>query len=108
MSVLMVKQLKTVYSVEDVQVTHTQLDVGQEIPWHKHTSVTDTFYAICGPVIVELDFDRKIMLSTGESAQVPAGQAHRVFNPGETMVEFLLIQGVGVYDFLDVRSSRTP
>ena len=51
MGELAVRQLKTVYECNGVQITHTQLDPGQEIPWHKHTEVADTFYAIQGPVL---------------------------------------------------------
>ena len=100
MGELAVRQLKTVYECNGVQITHTQLDPGQEIPWHKHTEVADTFYAIQGPITIEIaGSDQEIVLSPGESTQVSRGLAHRVSNRGHEMVEFLLIQGIGKYDF---------
>lgn len=100
MGELAVRQLMTVYKCNGVQITHTQLDPGQEIPWHKHTEVADTFYAIQGPITIEIaGIDEAVVLSPGESAQVSCGLAHRVSNRGYAMVEFLLIQGIGKCDF---------
>ena len=100
MGELAVRQLMTVYERNGVQITHTQLDPGQEIPWHKHTEVADTFYAIQGHLTIEIaGIEQEVALSPGESAQVSCGLAHRVSNRGYEMVEFLLIQGIGKYDF---------
>lgn len=94
-----VRQLETVYACPGVKVTHTKLDPGQEIPWHKHSEVGDTFYAIRGPITIEIaGADSNTVLSAGECAQVGRATAHRVSNRGSEMVEFLLIQGIGKYD----------
>lgn len=112
MGELAMRQLKTVYACNGVEVTHTQLDPGQEIPWHKHTEVADMFYAIQGLITIEIaGSNQEIVLSRGESAQVSCGLAHRVSNRGNEMVEFLLIQGIGKYDFRatdDAGEDKTP
>lgn len=95
-----VRQVKTIYKLDKLRITHTQLDPHQEIPWHKHSKVADTFYAVKGPITIEVaGRDAALVLLTGESSQVAPGLAHRVFNGAQEMVEFLLIQGMGDYDF---------
>ncbi|MEO8544001.1 MAG: cupin domain-containing protein [Burkholderiaceae bacterium] len=94
-----VRQVKIIYKLDKLRITHTQLDPHQEIPWHRHSKVSDTFYAVKGPVTIEVAGRESVVLLTGESRQVAPGQAHRVSNDGQEMVEFLLIQGVGDYDF---------
>ncbi len=95
-----VRQVKSIYKLDKLRITHTQLDPHQEIPWHRHSNVSDTFYAVKGPITIEVaGLEVNVVLLTGESNQVAPGLAHRVFNGGDAMVEFLLIQGVGDYDF---------
>ena len=70
------------------------------------------FYAIQGLITIEIaGSNQEIVLSRGESAQVSCGLAHRVSNRGNEMVEFLLIQGIGKYDFRatdDAGEDKTP
>jgi Mannose-6-phosphate isomerase len=89
-----------VYQSEGVKVRHSYLDPGKEIPWHRHSSITDLVFAVRGAVTVEtLDPPARLTLNAGDSHHVPAGQPHRVSNPTGARIEFLLIQGVGSYDF---------
>lgn len=100
MTQLSVRQLKSVYETKDLRLTHTQLDPGEEIPWHRHSQVADTFYVLRGPLTIETGGSgESVVLETGKMTSVCAGVAHRVCNEGREMVEFLLIQDGGEYDF---------
>ncbi len=76
------------------------LDPGEFIPWHRHTQVSDRFYGLEGTTLVQTR-DERFELRPGDSALVGAGTAHHVSNgvPGQPC-RFLLVQGVGKYDFL--------
>ena len=96
----MVRQQTTVYSLPQVRVTHTILDPGEEVPWHRHTEVADTFYVVAGPVTIMTRAPAgEATLAAGEVFRTAVGQPHRVVNASDHAVELLLIQGVGRYDF---------
>jgi quercetin dioxygenase-like cupin family protein len=99
----LVKEFDSVFATDDVQVTHMVLAPGQEVPWHLHTEVCDTFYVVRGPVTIYTRVpDETRIGETGDTVQVPAGQAHRVVNESDHDVATILIQGVGTYDFRPV------
>jgi mannose-6-phosphate isomerase-like protein (cupin superfamily) len=90
----------------DVFVKEFTLAEQEEVPWHHHSEVFDIFYCLEGQMTIELKdvFTAEslptLALSAGESARVEVGTAHRPFNPGPGQLRFLLIQGVGQYDWL--------
>jgi quercetin dioxygenase-like cupin family protein len=97
---LVVRGLETIFQRDDVRVTHTTLDPGQEIPWHWHSAVADTFYVLRGPLtVIAAPSDERVVLAAGAVFQAAAGQGHCVRNDGAAVVEYLLIQGVGRYDY---------
>jgi len=93
-------QLKTLHAQSDVRITHTILGPGEEIPWHAHSEVTDTFYVVKGVLTIMMRIPtHEVTLRPGETHQTSARQQHRVVNNGTSRAEFFLIQGIGVYDF---------
>lgn len=97
---LPVHLVEVIYESPDVQVLHTILDPGQEIPWHYHSKVDDIFYVVKGPVsIYRKDDHNKKELNSGQLYRMEPRQPHRVCNECEQTVEFLLLQGIGEYDF---------
>ena len=76
------------------------LATGQEVPWHWHTNVSDTFFCMAGPMVIETRAPRELVeLKPGETHVVPAKRAHRVTGKGNGPCKFGLLQGVGTYDF---------
>lgn len=73
-----------------------------QVPWHCHTNVQDTFYVLEGRVRVTLrEPDDDIDLGAGESwGLVRPGRPHLVTNPGHETATFLVLQGIGVHDFV--------
>ncbi|MBD1399687.1 cupin domain-containing protein [Pelovirga terrestris] len=91
---------KTIIRTDDVSVRQMFLEVGAEVPWHVHTQVVDTMYCLQGEMKVELaDPQETTVLSVGERCEISVGRPHRVSAAGTEPVSYLLIQGVGKYDF---------
>jgi mannose-6-phosphate isomerase-like protein (cupin superfamily) len=84
------------------RITELRMSPTQQVAWHRHTNVQDTFYVIQGRVRVTLrEPDEQIDLATGESwGPVGAGRPHRVTNPGRDVASFLVLQGIGDFDFV--------
>ena len=96
-----VRQLEVIHEKDGVKVTHTILEPGEEIPWHCHTEVTDTFYAVDGRLTIETKApEATTELQRGDVFQTEVGQPHRVSNGSSHRVQFLLIQGGGTFDFV--------
>ena len=91
---------REILKTDTVWVRIMELEKDGSTEWHQHTQVADFFVCIKGVVQVETrDPDRKIHLLPGQHEQVVPMQVHRVVNLGDGMSEYLLIQGIGSYDF---------
>ena len=74
---------------------------GQCVPWHRHTAIEDTFFCLEGPMVVETrEPDANVLLQSGQRASVPRGQVHRVAGVENAGCKFVIVQGVGKYDYL--------
>ncbi|WP_135465966.1 cupin domain-containing protein [Crenalkalicoccus roseus] len=79
------------------------LAAGQEVPWHWHSEVTDTFWCMEGPMVIEMRAPQEaVELQPGQMHAVPPRRAHRVSGKGGGRCRFALLQGVGPYDFRPV------
>ena len=87
------------FRISELQISPTQF-----VPWHCHTKISDTFYVIEGSVRLLLkDPDEQILLSPGETFVVRKRRPHRVENAGSTSATFLVLQGVGEYDYVPLK-----
>jgi len=87
----------------DLRVSVLTLAAGQEVPWHYHNEVTDSFVCLEGPMVVQTRAPRNVYrLEPGERCAVPAKTAHQVQGENAGPCKFLIVQGVGVYDFCPV------
>src|ERR1700686_4110990 len=87
----------------DLRVQVLTLASGQAVPWHYHNEVTDSFVCLEGPMEVETRAPRNIYrLDPGQRCAVPPKTAHHVHGVAAGGCKFLIIQGVGVYDFIPV------
>ena len=85
----------------DLRVQILTLANGQEVPWHCHTTVTDTFICLEGPMVVKTktaDADHE--LQPGDSCSVPPNTAHQVAGKNGGRCRFVIVQGVGKYDYI--------
>ena len=84
----------------DFRISEIQISPSQKVPWHYHTNVQDTFYVLQGRIRVFLrDPKQEVQLGPGESYVVPPKRPHLVVNGGDASATFLVLQGIGEYDF---------
>jgi quercetin dioxygenase-like cupin family protein len=83
------------------RISELQISPTQQVPWHYHTKIQDTFYVLEGEVRLFLrDPKEEVRLEPGESYPVRAGRPHLVTNPGTSSATFLVLQGIGEYDYV--------
>lgn len=83
------------------RITELQISPTQKVPWHYHSNVRDTFYVLAGAIRIFLQEPKEeVLLRPGETYTVQPKRAHLVTNAGETSAVFLVLQGVGEYDFV--------
>jgi quercetin dioxygenase-like cupin family protein len=95
-----IEKFEVLAETPELRMVLLTLAEGQEVPWHLHSHVTDTFFCSEGPMVVETrDPDEQHHLDAGGMCTVPAGRPHRVAGTGGGRCKFAVLQGVGTYDF---------
>lgn len=103
----MVHAIRVAAKGADVLVREYTLDPGERIPWHSHTEVSDYYYGLEGLVVVETRVPpARHEILAGQSASVAPPTVHQLSNPSRQRCRFLLIQGVGKYDFVKAGSAE--
>ena len=83
------------------RVNELQISPTQKVPWHYHTNVQDTFYVLEGELRIFLqDPKEEVRLTPGETYTARARRPHLVTNGGEKSATFLVLQGIGEYDYV--------
>ena len=83
------------------RITELQIGPTQKVPWHCHSNVQDTFYVLAGTIRIFLrDPQDDVRLEPGETYTVRPKRAHFVTNAGDRSAVFLVLQGVGEYDYV--------
>lgn len=95
-----VKSVEPVAIGSDVQARLFTLAPGEAIPWHFHSAVTDTYFVLEGVLSIETraPADRR-QVAAGAAYRIPPKTAHLIANTSAADTRFLLVQGVGAYDF---------
>jgi mannose-6-phosphate isomerase-like protein (cupin superfamily) len=82
-------------------ITELQISPTQKVPWHCHTNVQDTFYVLEGRLRLFLrDPKEDVRLEPGQTYTVRPRRPHLVTNGGDTSATFLVLQGIGEYDYV--------
>ena len=98
-----VKSVEPVAIGSDVQARLFTLAPGETIPWHYHSAVTDWYFVLEGTLSIETRAPAAHHeLAIGEGYHISPKTAHLIANRSDRDTRFLLVQGVGPYDFLRV------
>jgi quercetin dioxygenase-like cupin family protein len=96
-----VKNIEPVVVGTDVQARIFTLAPGEFIPWHRHSE----YFVLRGTLSISTrDPNDERMLEMGGRYKITAETSHLIANRGETDCLFLLLQGVGKYDFIKSES----
>jgi quercetin dioxygenase-like cupin family protein len=83
------------------RISELQIGPRQQVPWHYHNNVQDTFYVLQGRLRLFLrEPKEEIRLEPGETYTVRARRPHLVTNGGDASAVFLVLQGLGEYDYV--------
>ena len=89
------------------RISELQISPTQKVPWHYHNNVQDTFYLIEGCIRIFLRSPKEeVTLKPGDTYSVPPRRPHLVTNGGNTSATFLVLQGIGDYDFVPLVPKR--
>ncbi|WP_226598042.1 cupin domain-containing protein [Marinobacter nauticus] len=89
----------------DVSVRILSLAPREVAPWHFHREIVDNMFCLSGSISVQLqEPDESLTLLPGQRCEVQPGRIHRVGNLDDQEAKYLLVQGVGEYDFNIVSS----
>ncbi|MDP6389059.1 MAG: cupin domain-containing protein [Alphaproteobacteria bacterium] len=95
------KKRELIAETNGLRVQILAIAPGKKIPWHYHTEVTDTFFCLEGPMVVETrDPDGKHILDPGGTCVVPVGVPHVVSGLAGGSCRFAIVQGIGEHDFI--------
>lgn len=90
-----------VVQTPEVRVVEYVLQPGNSLAWHHHSVVTDRFYCLEGAIEVALRNPAQTQrLHPGQTLTIPPGVVHRTSNLAEGVSRYLLVQGIGRYDFV--------
>ena len=83
------------------RISELQISPSQKVPWHYHSNVQDTFYVIEGSLRLFLRNPKEqVRLGPGNTYTVAPRRPHLVTNGGDVSATFLVLQGIGEYDFV--------
>jgi mannose-6-phosphate isomerase-like protein (cupin superfamily) len=89
------------------RITELQISKTQKVPWHYHSNVQDTFYVLEGELRIFLQNPKEeVRLKPGETYTARARRPHLVTNGGNASATFLVLQGIGEYDFVPLLEPR--
>ena len=96
-----IEHRRLIAETPELRVQILTLGAGEEVPWHYHTNVTDTFVCLDGPMVVTTKgAEASCELEPGESCTVPPRTPHRVTGRNDGRCRFVIVQGVGKYDYI--------
>ncbi len=96
------KKEEIIIQTENVKVRVIELLPDEVAPFHHHTEITDTMFGISGEIIIRMkNPEEQVLLTPGVRCTVATGRTHQVVNLLKTETsKYLLVQGVGRYDFI--------
>ncbi|NJC97767.1 MAG: hypothetical protein C3F07_04810 [Anaerolineales bacterium] len=94
------KESEVMIKTETVRVRIMSLEPRETADWHYHTEVTDDIFCLTGTIMVRMkEPDEAVELTPGKRCRIKPRRTHQLENPDEETATYLLIQGVGKYDF---------
>ena len=84
------------FRINEIRISPTQ-----KVPWHCHSNIQDTFYVLEGSLRIFLrEPSEEVWLGPGETYSVRPRRAHLVTKGGDSSATFLVLQGIGEYDYV--------
>ena len=83
------------------RINELQISPTQKVPWHYHSNIQDAFYVLEGEIRIFMrEPKEEVRLGPGDTYSVAPRRPHLVTNGGEQAATFLVLQGIGEYDYV--------
>jgi len=95
------KREESLIQTDTIRVRVMELLPGEATSWHFHSEVTDHMVGLTGVIVVHLKQPTALFkLQPGQRCAIEVGRVHKVINDSTNdLASYLLIQGIGRYDF---------
>ena len=94
------QESEVIAKTDDLRVRIMRLEPREIAAWHYHTEVVDDIFCLTGLIQVRMrDPDEEIRLTPGQRCQIIVGRIHQLENLEDREATYLLVQGIGKYDF---------
>ena len=94
------QETEVLVKTDNVRVRIMALAPQEIAALHFHTQVSDDIFCLTGRIMVRMQKpDEEIHLSPGQRVRIETGRVHQLENLEETESTYLLVQGIGKYDF---------
>jgi len=94
------QEYEVIAKTDELRVRIMTLVPGEVGDWHYHTRVTDDIFCLTGTILVHLQTpNEEVRLLPGQRCQVKTSRVHQLENLEEIESSYLLVQGIGKYDF---------
>jgi quercetin dioxygenase-like cupin family protein len=96
-----VKHIETVMIGSDVRARLFTLAPGDTIPWHYHQESADHYFVLAGTLTVQTrEPEETSTIGFGGGHRISPGTAHLITNRAHFDCRFLLMQGLGSFDWV--------
>ena len=101
------REIEVIAKTDDIRIRIMALEPREITDWHYHTEVTDHIFCLTGIILVRMrDPQEEVQLAPGEKCPVKIRRVHQLENVEDFEASYLLIQGMGKYDFNIVDSTK--
>ncbi len=94
------QEVELIVNTPDVRVAEITLGPRARTPEHEHTEVLEICYCLEGELTSAAAGQPTVVLGPGQKMKFLAGVDHELRNDGDRLCRFLLIHGVGRFDFV--------
>jgi quercetin dioxygenase-like cupin family protein len=101
-----IQHTATLVDASGVCVAEFAMDPGARGDWHFHSSVKKYLHPPGCRLRMERDGEPAVVLAAGQRTDADPGVVHRIVNAEGTSSRYLVVQGVGRYDFVAVPGAR--
>lgn len=98
-----VKSVEPIMMGTEVRARLFTLAPGDVIPWHSHSEAADHYFVLAGELTASTRAPEETStVGVGRNYRIPPGRPHSIANRSAADCQFLLLQGVGKFDWLKV------
>jgi quercetin dioxygenase-like cupin family protein len=96
-----VKSIEPIMTGSDMQARLFTLAPGETIPWHYHETAADHYFVLEGALtVVTHEPEASQTIRSGSDYRIAPGTPHLICNRSSADCRFLVLQGVGKYDWV--------